>query len=184
MEAPTRKIRVFKLDEFNYPKFRSKILELYLHAFTTGEYAQFIDPQKAEGMLDEMARKGTGVMAFINGSLSGVALAFSLRHDQEFPSVKVPEVSLDKTLYIAEVIVHADHRGRGVATTMISELLSQAAKSYTDTVIRVWEMNVPALSLYKKMGFRPVASILQTKLNARGEVFEMRKIYLHKPLVI
>ncbi len=49
--------RLYALNEFNYPKFRSQILHLYLHAFTTGEQAQYIDPQEAESTLDEMMRR-------------------------------------------------------------------------------------------------------------------------------
>lgn len=43
MDEIIDQIRLFQLNEFNYPKFRFKILDLYLHAFTTGDYAQYID---------------------------------------------------------------------------------------------------------------------------------------------
>jgi len=176
-------IRLFLLNEFNYPKFRSKILDLYLHAFTTGDYAQYIDPQRAESTLDEIVRRGTGNMAFTIDRLAGVVLALPLQHDKEFPAGEVPEIPVDTSLYIAEVMVHTDLRGRGIASMLISDLLTRAKGIYTDAVIRVWERNAPALSLYGKLGFHPVANISQTKLNAYGETFCMEKIYLHKKVL-
>ena len=183
MDEIIDQIRLFVLNEFNYPKFRSKILELYLHAFTTGDYAQYIDPQKAENTLDEMVRGGTGNMAFRIDRLAGVALALPLQQDQEFPAGEVPEIPVDTSLYIAEVMVHADLRDRGIASMLIRDLLSRAKESYTDAVIRVWEKNAPALSLYRKLDFHPIATISQTKLNVSGETFDMQKIYLHKKVI-
>ena len=183
MDETIDQIRLFVLNEINYPKFRSKILELYLHAFTTGDYAQYIDPQKAESTLDEMVRRGMGIMAFRIDRLAGVVLALPLRHDKEFPAGEVPEIPVDTTLYIAEVMVLTDLRGSGIASKLINDLLIRAEGSYTDAVIRVWERNVPALSLYRKLGFHPIATISQTKLNVSGETFDMQKIYLHKKVI-
>jgi len=65
MESNQESIRIFGLDEYNYPKFRGKIIDLYLHAFTTGEYAQYIEPEVAESTIDELVRRGFGKMAFM-----------------------------------------------------------------------------------------------------------------------
>lgn len=177
-------IRLFALHPFNYPKFRDRILKLYLHAFTTGEYAQQIDSQSAERTLDELVRLGTGVMAFTGDKLTGVVLALPLLHDKEFPMDEAPGISMDATIFIAEVMVHAEMRGRGIATEMIRWLLTQAEAEYRGVAIRVWERNQPALSLYDKLGFEPVATISQSKLGISGVMFEMKKIYLYKSLFI
>ncbi|MEL7599596.1 MAG: N-acetyltransferase [Proteiniphilum sp.] len=176
--------RLYALNEFNYPKFRSQIFYLYLHAFTTGEQAQYIDPQQAESRLNELVQRGMGVMAFTGDRLVGVVLGLPLRYDGDFPVLEMPNLPIDTTLYIAELMVHADLRGRGVGTALIGELLSRAAETHTDAVIRVWEENKPALLLYNKLGFHPVATITQTKKHVSGESFEMKKIYLHKHLSI
>ena len=174
--------RRYALNEFNYPKFRSQIFHLYLHAFTTGEYAQHIDPQQAESRLNELVQRGMGIMAFTGDRLAGVVLGLPLRQDEDFPVAEVPNLPIDTTLYIAELMVHADLRGRGIASAMIAELLSRATEAHTDVVIRVWDENKPALSLYNKLGFNPVATITQTKKHVSGESFEMKKIYLHKKI--
>lgn len=174
--------RLFPLDQFNYPKFRGKIIDLYLHAFTTGEFAQYIDPHMAGSILDNLIRKGWGKMMFVGDRLAGVAMAMSLLCDTEFPAAELPSIPLNRSLYISELMVHADFRGRGIAHLMVSDLLADAREAYSNVVIRVWEQNEPALSLYRKMGFLPVASIRQTKLMAPDDPFEMKKIYLHRSI--
>ncbi|MDD2313501.1 MAG: N-acetyltransferase [Proteiniphilum sp.] len=176
-------MRLYSLNEINYPKFRSQIIHLYLHAFATGEQAQYIDPQQAESRLDELVKRGMGLMAFVGDRLAGVVLGMPLQQDREFPVYEVPGTAVDTSLYIAELMVHADLRGQGIATALITEMLSRAAETHTDVVIRVWDENKPALSLYHKLGFHPVATITQTKKHVSGESFEMRKIYLHKHLL-
>jgi ribosomal protein S18 acetylase RimI-like enzyme len=79
-------------------------------------------------------------------------------------------------------MVHDDFRGRGIAHQMVADLLTGAREAYSDVVIRVWDRNEPALSLYRKLGFQPVASIRQTKLMAPSNPFEMKKIYLHRSI--
>jgi ribosomal protein S18 acetylase RimI-like enzyme len=171
---------LFKLDQFIYPKFRGKIIDLYLHAFTSGDLAQYIDPHIAGSTLDSLIRKGWGNMLFVGDRLVGVALAMSLLEDADFPAAELPAVPVERSLYISEVMVHADFRGRGIGTRLVNDLLLRAGDTFSNAVIRVWEQNEPALSLYRKLGFHPVAMIRQTKLRAPGHPFEMKKIYLLK----
>lgn len=175
-------IRIFRLDAYNYPKFRGKIVELYLQAFTTGKYAQFISPETAESSLDEMLRNGFGNMAFVDDRLAGVLIALPLSYDKDFPSDECPYVPVKSSVYIAEVMTHPDFQGRGIARELIEDFLRNERTNYTDVVIRVWDKNEPALSLYEKLGFHPIAAIRQTKYRSREDEFEMRKIYMRKEI--
>lgn len=181
MEVQLPQVRVFGLDQFNYPKFRGEIIDLYLNAFTTGEYAQYIPMETAESTLDESFRTGFGNMAFVDERLAGVLIALPLLHDKEFSKEKCPEIPIEKAVYIAEVMVHTNYRGKGIASQLIENLLEQASDVYVYAVIRVWDENKPALSLYEKIGFKPSgAEIVQTKMRNEDETFEMKKIYLVK----
>ena len=121
-------------------------------------------------------------MAFVYDRLVGLLLAVPLSSDPDFPGYRIPSIKVNHTVYIAEVMIHSEFRGRGIATKMVWEELKQDTHSYTDAVIRVWDKNEPAISLYKKMGFKQIASILQEKLTTSREMFLMSKIYLHKKL--
>ena len=182
MEDKVSQIRVFGLDRFNYPKFRSKILNLYINAFTTGEYAQFIPRESAESTLDEMLRNGWGNMAFTDDRLIGVVISLPLSYDKDFPRDKCPHIPVKTSVYIAEVMTHPDFRGKGIASELIENFLQKAKDRFTDVVIRVWDENIPALALYEKLGFHPVAAITKTKYRSQNEEFEMRKIYMRKEI--
>ena len=156
--------RIYNLDQYNYPRFRGKIIELYLHAFTTGDYAQYYTTEIAESKLDEIIKKGSGEIAFIGDRLAGVLMGFLLKKEHDFPTDSCPGIPLDSTIYIAELMVHSDFRGKGIAKKMINRYLTESTDNYTDAVIRVWKANKPALSLYRKLGFTPVATIFQPKI--------------------
>ncbi len=182
MKEQLPQVRVFGLDQFNYPKFRGKIIDLYLNAFTKGEFAQYIPEATAESTLDDLLRNGFGNMAFVGDRLAGILIALPLSYDKDFPNEQCSNIPLDKTVYIAEVMVHTDFRERGVASHLLETFLQHANEVYTHTVIRVWDENEPALNLYRKLGFVEVASLFQTKFRSEDEGFEMRKIYMAKEI--
>lgn len=182
MNKKAQSMRILKLDESDYPEFRDEIVGLYFEAFTTGEYAQYMQYDTAEKVFDELMRYGFGNMAFVENCLAGAVVAMPLTCDADFPIGKGLQVSVDKSVYIAEVMVNTDFRGRGIASRLIENLLETLPANYLHAVIRVWKENHPAVSLYKKMGFTPIATISQTKHRSIYETFEMEKIYLHKEI--
>lgn len=183
MEGNREAISIRELDRSNYPEFRSELTALYLHAFTTGEYAQYIASETVEATLDGIMQDGSGRMAFAGERLVGLLAAFPLKREPDFPVDRCPDIPVEQAIYIAEVMVHADYRGRGIASQIVESYLHRKPEKYSHAVIRVWEENRPALNLYRKLGFAPVAGVSQRKLNVEGEEFVMRKIYLLKLLL-
>ena len=177
-------INIFGLDSVNYPKHRGKLIDLYSLSFTEGEYAQYISHEAIENSLDDIMRIGFGFMSFQKDKLIGAVLCVTLKNDPDFPLESHLDIDPDKTLYIADVMVDQDFRGEGVASTLIEDLLNKSvSKPYSDAVIRVWDKNIPAISLYKKLGFTEIEAIVQMKLDIEDEKpFEMKKIYMHKKI--
>ena len=177
-------IIIYGLDSANYPKHRERMIELFELSFTEGHYAQYISPEVIEASLDDIMRIGFGFMAFHKHMLVGAVLCLTLKNDPDFPSELHKEFDLEKTLYVADVMVDEDHRGIGVAQGLLEHLFQMSQpKPYKDVMIRVWDKNIPALSLYKKLGFEEISSIFQTKLSKETkEPFEMKKIYMHRKL--
>lgn len=49
--------------------------------------------------------------------------------------------------------------------------------------IRVWDQNIPAITLYEKMGFNPVASVVQSALRVdKSGMRDFRKTYMVKEI--
>lgn len=178
MDSVKETVKIYDLDEYNYPKFRGQLIGLYLHAFTTGDYSQHIDRETVEVTLDDILQDGSGCMAFVGNRLVGLLAAFPLKRDPDFPADTCRDIPVGEAIYIAEVMVHADYRGRRIASKMLNTYLQEKSKNYSYAVIRVWEKNIPALELYKKLGFLPVTVISQRKLSANKEEFVMNKLYL------
>ena len=172
-----------KLTSRNYSVLKDELLELYLQAFTTGEYAQYVSRKDASWKLDEIQSIGSGVAAMLHGKPAGALMGIPFALDTDFPADNHPHIPMEKTVYIAELMVHEDVRGQGIASALIHEFLeNEKEKGITDAVIRVWIENIPAVKLYEKLGFRRIEKITQTKFKSETETFEMHKIYLHKKL--
>lgn len=175
-------ITIFGLDSVNYLKYREKLIDLYTISFTEGRHAQYIPHDAIEMSLDDIMRIGFGFMAFEKDELIGAIICLSLKNDPDFPFDSHKDIEPDKTLYIADLMVDQQFRGRGIAQSLIKHLVEKSqSKPYDSAVIRVWVENIPAVSLYKKMGFQEINSILQTKLNKETkEPFEMKKVYMYR----
>lgn len=178
-----REINFIELNKLSYLVYRDQIIELYFQAFTTGEYAQRLERNSVGITLDDLINVGGGILALCGERIIGVLIASSLSAHNEFPFNDTKDFIVDKTLYINEVVVDLDFRGKGIAEKMIGLIFNNFHGNYYNAVIRVWDKNIPALSLYNKLNFEPIASITQTKLRTNGEEFKMDKIYLYKKLI-
>lgn len=175
-------LKLFTLDKTNYIKFRDEIIELYIQAFTTGDFAQLLTRDSVVSTLDEIIDAGQGLMAFIEGKLVGMLAATPLIEHLDYQFDGYDDIEECKAIYINELMVHSEFRGRGIADKILRDFLEKTAYDYSYAVIRVWEKNVPALSLYKKFGFKQIARITQKKQKSTGDELLMDKIYLYKKL--
>ena len=182
MEYSNLEFRIARIDRFNYLALKSKLIDLYIDTFTKGEYSQHIDFKTAESTIDELIENGFGNIVLYDTQPIAFALATKLLNDKEFPLNDINNIQVDNAIYIAEVVVNNNFRRKGLATALINSLLYIEDNNYTGAVIRVWENNVPALKLYKKLGFKHIADIIQNKKSSPFDEFQMRKIYLYKKL--
>ena len=59
---------------------------------------------------------------------------------------------------IEGVVSRTDYRGKGIATALISQLISHLKSQNIDRILlEVRENNLPAINLYKKMGFETIS---------------------------
>lgn len=72
-----------KADKIVSSEIRNRLIDPYLYAFTTGEYAQHIAPEVVGGLLDGMMRDGDVRLAWVGNRIAGLLIAFPLAHDPE-----------------------------------------------------------------------------------------------------
>lgn len=172
------------IDINNFHLIEKRLTDLYLSAFTKGAHAQLISRQEAVQTLKQLLEKGFGVVANISEEIGGFVMAHPLESDSEFPKEKIAELKFENSLYIAEVVVDERFRGQGIGVAMLNYIESSAKElHFKKLILRVWEKNEAALSLYKKTGFTEAGvTIFQTKYKDDRTPFEMQKIYLYKNL--
>lgn len=168
----------------NNRTFGNDIKALYTEAFSTGISRQYIDPVELNNYIDGFFDGGGILLAIENEKTVGALLYHDLEKEGFIPAEISIHYVVGKCAYIAEVMVSEADRGQGTGKKLLDKFFETVdTGKYTDAFIRVWQENKPALGLFLKTGFVPVAFMDQEKKKADGEgIFIMKKIYLHKKL--
>jgi len=165
--------------------YRKQLIALYIEAFSSGKSEQHIDLSELNQYIDLVLRNGYTLVAIVENELCGAIWAHPLNLDPLVPTEISRNVETEKCLYVAEMMVSEKVRGQGIGKQLLTTFLETADTcSFPDVFIRVWDENIPALNLYRTIGFKDIAYIKQTKTTAdESGTFVMQKIYLHKKLV-
>ena len=155
-----------------------------MDAFAKGASEQYIDEAALDIYIEKLLNEGITLVAIENNQVIGALLSCPLAFDEYVTSEITENFALEKCVYIAEMMVTEQARGKGVGRQLLAAFFEMSdTKQYSDAFIRVWDQNVGAIALYEKMGFVPYTTIEQTKQKANGsETFVMQKIYLHKKM--
>lgn len=173
-----------KIIQTSDSKYLNEIIYLYVEAFSTGQSQQYIDLEILKQYIILIMKEGYAHIAFENDKIIGTVLLCPLILDNDLPIEISENFNITKCLYVAEMMVTENDRGKGIGKRLLKEFFENVDKnSYTDVFIRVWDQNIPAISLYEKMGFTYLTSIVQIKryIDQSG-TFDMNKIYLHKKI--
>lgn len=164
-----------------YREYKHELKALYLQAFTKGISAQHISDDEAKNYLDEMFRDGYGIFGFSDNQLIAALISVSPSLDKERPASIQNHYPDKDTEYIAEVLVDENFRGMGIGKKIMQKYENQLSETTKHVLLRVWDKNEAAVSLYQKSGFTACGSIDQTKFKPiTKEPFTMHKIYMLK----
>lgn len=168
------KIQRFKKNEAL--KNLKQLVELYFNAFTTGKYAQFMTLEQVENNLLNLPTESKFLLALAENEPVGMLIDYPLQIlDKKFKGLK-------NSVYIAELLVNEKHQGKGLGKKLLEQELEFLKDEFSTVVIRVWDENLPAINLYKKLGFKIFGSpIQQEKIHQENhQKFIMNKVYLKK----
>lgn len=81
---------------------------------------------------------------------------------------------------IGNLMVHPDHRRKGVATYLVKVMMRKAFETYCARFVRVacFSHNQAAYQLYHRLGFRPAD--LEQRVTADGTPVLLVNLYLHR----
>ena len=174
-------IRFEKADRQMYLGYKHTLKNLYLNAFTKGVSAQKITDSDAEYYLDAMFDVGYGIFAFNQQQLIATLIATPLDFDKDCPTPILEQFNNKHTLYITEVLVDENFRGKGLGKQLLQFFESNLNADINQVLLRVWEKNEAAVKLYEKAGFTNCGTITQEKVRPQtNEKFTMYKNYMLK----
>ncbi len=180
MKNSEASINYHPLDKISFYTHKNSFIQLYIDAFSHGETAQYIPMDEAATVMNRLMMEGKGWSVFVENVLVGCIIYHPFALHEKSVDVDFPDIDIKKTAYISEVMVAPNFQNKGIASVILEKTLKDISQSYNSVVIRVWNKNKSALHLYEKKGFKPFASITQTKLASENETFEMQKIYMIK----
>lgn len=168
----------------NDRRYLDDIKALYTEAFSKGISSQYIDPEELNRYINSFFEGGTILIAIETDKLAGALLYCDFEKENSIPAEISIHYVVGKCAYIAEVMVSETSRGQGIGKKLLDKFFETVdTGKYTEAFIRVWQENKPALGLFLKTGFVPVAFMDHEKKKADGNgIFIMKKIYLHKKL--
>jgi GNAT superfamily N-acetyltransferase len=183
-ENKLTEMELITIDKKDYKNYKKQLLQLYLDSFSTGISAQAVDPIITGHYLDALFEEGYGILVIDEQVLLGDLIATPLHFDHLIPDKIKQNISIEDCVYIAEMMVTENARGKGLGKQLLEEFIQTVDKNrFKHAFIRVWVENIPAISLYRKMGYQDYAYIDQMKINPATNVsFVMHKVYLYRNL--
>ena len=160
--------------------YKADVMDLYIASFPRSSS----DKIALSNYIDDFLNEEHAQLAIDKEHLIGALLYSPLNEDKDLPQLITENFNIPQCVYIAEMMVSEIMRGQGIGGQLLESFFNNIDKNqYSDAFIRVWDQNVVAIGLYKKMGFNPYTEIDQVKNNPDGNgTFLMKKIYLHKKL--
>lgn len=155
--------------------------EHFLHEKKYGACTVFqegIYPTRADA--ERALKSGTLYVYEENGAIMG-SIIFDKRQPDEYKNINWPSrVPDEKVNVIHLLMVRPCASGKGIGSALIN-YVAESAKQQSCTVIRLdtGEQNIPASSLYQKLGFR-LAAILPMKVG--GIISHKRHLFFEKML--
>lgn len=177
-------IKIIRAGINDFREHKDELLEIYLEACRY-ELNQYVDRKEEEVyILNIFQGDGYGFFALHENQVIGFLLTTPLSHDALLSESIKQRYSIERCLYIAEMHVHGDYRRKGVGTQLMNALMEDIdRKKYDHVVIRAWRENVPAMNLYRELGFVLDETIEEEKIKPdQSGTFIMEKQYLVRKL--
>jgi cyclic pyranopterin phosphate synthase len=135
-------------------------------------------PETQEGQVEALTHRDTAAIMhlyrhypdnFFDPAQLGTGLYYGVREDGELISVAGVHV-VSQTYDVAvigNIVTHTEHRGRGLASRCVAQVLESLFAQVTHVALNVQASNVPALACYRRFGFTEQCKCLEGWVQAR-----------------
>lgn len=162
-----------------YQKHKDTMIKLYLEAFYTNKSSEILT-NKINIYFDRIFECGFGIFSLDKQKLTGAMLITPPEFDNIMPPEITENINPKKSLYIAELFIDKNYRGKGYGKQIMNYFFETVDKKYQTFIIRVLTNNKPAIKLYENFFFKQKNLILQKKIDENNNKIILEKIYLVK----
>lgn len=158
-------LTIVKARKEEYVKHKAELLAIFFQSMSEDRQKQHVDEKKEEEYITHIFDVGGyGYFALENDILVGFITAYGLSHDSLLPDTIEQKFPVDKCLYLSEMAVRKNLRGKEIGTKLIKAFIESIDKKSWDYLfIRAWKTNERAIHFYKKFGFKEDEIIEQEK---------------------
>jgi len=146
-------------------KYSHRLCQIFLDAFTTGDYAHNLNKLTPDHALSVMHSilgndDGFGYAAFDRGKAAsphypvGFVFGMSAIYDPLICQTEIAqEYGLKKCLYLAELAIDQGHKGRRIGQELVRAATILASHSKVPLIVRTNEHSDPLHKFYERCGF-------------------------------
>ena len=176
-------IKEQNIEDEKYIDFTHQAINLYLEIFSDPPYYEHFEFADIKKEFYQYINDGCFILAVINNKTVGfICSSMGLDHiDYEIEEkMRLNGINYEKDIYISELGVSAEHRGKGIAKKLIDHFMSinQAKNMFLRTGLH---NNDQVIRLYEKYGFQQT-DIYENVMNQRinGELDWDYRFYMIK----
>jgi len=131
---------VFK--QTNEVLYREAIVSLYIDCFSTGVSEQYIDLAELTEYIGLVLDKGNAVLSFENELMTGAVLSLPLKYDSYLPEIISRDFIVNNCVYIAELMVTEQKRGKGTGEKLLSEFIKNVDRNFIPVFLYVFGIKI------------------------------------------
>ena len=133
---------IMKIIHHAISAYKPDLIDLYKTSFPSS----ITDTLELNNYIDSFLNDENAYLAIDNEVLTGALLYSPLSHDKDLPTLIVENFKSEDCVYVAEMMVNENSRGKGIGTYLLTSFLKTIdKKTYTDAFIRVWDQNQVAI---------------------------------------
>lgn len=162
-----------------YSTYQEQLIDLYIEAFYLDKNTALLR-SNIDAYFCRILNDGFALLKLEDKVLKGAIFITTPNFDTALPSIIKDKIDIQNTLYIAEVFIRKNSRGKGYGKQLFTSLFELADTKRKTFIIRVLTNNDAAINLYKKFSFIPKVTIKERKVDHLENKIELEKLYLIK----
>ena len=132
---------------------KNGLYDLYDICFSVAPYFEDIPFDTVRSSFEQFRSEGVLFLCIDDEAIVGFCGAIPLPCQKDvYGIVKDHIIDADKYWYHSEIGTHPEYRGKGIATTLLKNVLEKVTSQYV--VMRTNESNEGSMALHRKFGFK------------------------------